>query len=84
MTAAHKHHATIQKLKKRICALERKEIEGRKKLRSAMAEARKLARKVASVVVKMEKKNFSRLVHDISRKVSKSGVVAKVKKKIKS
>lgn len=39
MSSVHSHHAAIEKLKKRLRALEKKEVEGRKKLHHAIEKA---------------------------------------------
>lgn len=44
MDAAKQYRDTIQKLKKRIRALESKEKEGRKKVRAVMSDARKMVK----------------------------------------
>lgn len=44
MSIIHSHHAAIEKLKKRLRSIEKKEVEGRKKLQLAMNNARKVAK----------------------------------------
>ena len=48
MSVTQQYRATIQKLKKRVRDLTQKEAQGRKKLKSAMTEARKVARSYKS------------------------------------
>jgi hypothetical protein len=86
MSITQHYRATIQKLKKRIHALEKQQQHGRKKLQRAMTEARKLAKsyksKFTSKTLKSAKKNgksvfdkaseYAQTVLDMERKMMRA------------